>query len=156
MLLPRQIDQTYRGRRVALWILGLVVALKITQSAEIIFNTRQTVISADGIPLDSYPPGAAQTVVALFALSSLYRLFLISLCLLALVRYRSAVPFMFALLATHFLAATLLLRFLPLDGAGTAPGSLLNLAIFTLMVTGLILSLWPRPTNVGDGSEAIP
>jgi hypothetical protein len=66
-LLPRQLDNTYRGSRLALWLFGLVVALKGTQSLAIILNGYRTAKGADGIPLDSFTPAVAQTVVAVFA-----------------------------------------------------------------------------------------
>jgi hypothetical protein len=142
-LLPQCIDQAYRGHKLALWLFGLVVSMKTTQSLFIFFNGYSTVISADGIPLDTYPPAAAQNVVALFTLYSLSRLFLMLLCVLALVRYRRAIPFMFALLALNYLAAQLVLRFVPMNRTGTPPASIVNLVLFALMILGLALSLRP-------------
>ena len=143
-LLPRSIDNTYNGRKLALWLFGLVVAVRILQSVMIIFNGYSTVKGADGIPLDTYPPAAAQTVVALFALSGLYRLFISLLCVLVLVRYRSATPFMFALLLLNYLTVQLLLQFVPLVRAGTPPGAIVNRTLLALTVVGLALSLWKR------------
>ncbi|HYY97586.1 MAG TPA: hypothetical protein VE642_03295, partial [Pyrinomonadaceae bacterium] len=89
ILLPRPIDNTFRGYKTALWLFGLVVGVRILQSLAVIFNGYSTAINADGLPLDSYPPAAAQTVVALFALSSLWRLTFCLVCALVLARYRS-------------------------------------------------------------------
>lgn len=143
-LLPQPIDNTYRGSKVALWLFGLVVGVRIFQSLAVIFNGYSTAINADGLPLDSYPPAAAQTVVALFALSSLWRLTFCSVCALVLARYRSAVPLMFAVLTLNFLAAQLLSQFIPLVRTGTPPGPYVNLAQFALTVIGLVLSLRSR------------
>lgn len=140
-LLPRPIDNTYRGRKVALWLFGLVVGMRTLQSLVVIFNGYSTAINADGIPLDMYPPAAAQAVVALFAQASLWRLTFCSVCALVLARYRSAVPLMFAALMLNFLAAQLLFRFVPLPRTGTPPGPYVNLAQFALTVVGLVLSL---------------
>ena len=96
-LLPRAIDNTYRGYTAALWLFSLVVAVMVTQGLFIIFNGHSVVMSADGIPLETYPPAAAQTVVALWAQRGLSRLIISSLCVLVLVRYRSAVPLMFVM-----------------------------------------------------------
>jgi hypothetical protein len=143
-LLPRPIDNTYRGYKVALWLFGLVVGVRILQSLAAIFNGYSTAIKADGIPLDSYPPAAAQTAVALFAQASLWRLTFCSVCVLVLARYRSAVPLMFVVLALNFLAAQLLFWFVPLARTGTPPGPYVNLAQFALTVIGLALSLRSR------------
>lgn len=145
-LLPRPIDNTYRGHKVALWLFGLVVGLRTLQSLAVIFNGYSTAINADGLPLDSYPPAAAQNVVALFALSSLWRLTFCSVCVLVLARYRSAVPLMFAVLTLNFIAAQLLFWFVPLVRTGTPPGPYVNLAQFALTVIGLVLSLRSRRT----------
>ena len=143
-LLPQPIDNTYRGSKVALWLFGLVVGVRILQSLAVIFNGYSTAINADGIPLDTYPPVAAQTMVALFAQASLWRLTFCSVCVLILVRYRSAVPLMFMVLILNFLAAQLLFWFVPLTRTGTPPGPYVNLAQFVLTVIGLVLSLRSR------------
>lgn len=143
-LLPRRLDNEYRGSKIALWLFGLVVAMKSTQSLAIIFNGYATARDADGIPLDSYTPAIAQTVVAVFAQGSLWRLFFCFLCVLVLFRYRNAVPLMFALLALNYLAAQLVLRFVPLLRVGAPVGPLVNLILFAVMLVGLGLSLRRR------------
>lgn len=150
-LLPASLDNQYRGSRVALWLFGLVVALKSAQSLSIIFNGYSTARDADGIPLDSFTPAAAQTVVAVFAQGSLWRLFFCFVCLLVLFRYRSAVPLMFALLALNYLAAQLLMKFVPLPRVGGPVGPVVNVILFVLMLVGLGLSLWRRR---GTGAQA--
>ena len=102
-LFPQTIDNTYRGRKVALWIFGLVVAMRTLQSVFVLFNGYYTVTNADGVPLATYQPDAAQTILALFALSSLARLIISFICLVVLVRYRRAIPFMFVVLALSYL-----------------------------------------------------
>jgi hypothetical protein len=143
-LLPQRIDNTYRGHKLALWLFALVVSVKLLQGLTSIFNGYYVAVAADGIPLDTYSPAAAQTVVALFALLGLSRLIMSLLCVLALVRYRSAIPFMFALLMLDYLARQLILHFVPIVRTGTAPGLVVNLVLFSLMIVGLALSLWSR------------
>jgi hypothetical protein len=146
-LLPRVIDNTYRGRRVALWLFGLVVFWRIAQSVLLIFNGYSTVKGAAGIPLDAYPPAAAQTIVALFALYALDRLFISLLGVLVLVRYRGAIPFVFALLLLSYLAGEMFLQFIPLVRVGTPPSSVAGLVLLVLTVVGLALSLRGRSTG---------
>ena len=146
-LLPQPIDNTYRGYKVALWLFGLVVGVRITQSILVIFNGYSTARDADGIPLDTYTPAAAQTVVALFAQGSLWRLTFCLLCVLVLVRYRSAIPLMFTLLLVNYLAGQLILQFVPVIRTGTPPGPIVNLIMFALMIVGLALSLRSRGTR---------
>lgn len=143
-LFPQTIDNTYRGRKVALWIFGLVVAMRTLQSAFVLFNGYYTVTNADGVPLANYPPDAAQTILALFALSSLARLIISFICLVVLVRYRRAIPFMFVVVALNYLGGQVLTWFIPLVRVGRPPGTIVNLILFGLTLIGLVLSLWKR------------
>lgn len=148
-LLPQPIDNTYRGYKIALWLFGFVVAVRFTQSVLIISNGYSTVRDADGIPLDTYTPAAAQTVLALFAQLSVWRLIFCLLCGLVLARYRSAVSLMFALLLLHYLAVQLISQFVPLVRVGRPPGVIMNFILFGLMIVGLALSLWRRDDSGG-------
>ncbi|MEK7775330.1 MAG: hypothetical protein AAB305_05550 [Candidatus Zixiibacteriota bacterium] len=153
-LLPQPIDNTYRGHKLALWLFALVVSVKALQGLVVIFNGYYVAGSADGIPLDTYAPEAAQTVVALFALTGFSRLVISLLCVLALVRYRSAIPFMFALQIFDYLARLLILHFVPIVRTGTEPGPVVNLMLFALMIVGLGLSLWSRGKPKTRAAEA--
>lgn len=148
-LFPPIIDNSYRGSKIALWLLGLVVGLKATQSFAIIFNGRYTATGADGIPLDTYPAAAAQTIVALFALLSLWRLLVCSVGVVVLLRYRAAVPLMLALFLAQYLVNQLLLQFIPLVHVGTPPGPIINLVLAVLTLVGLVLSLRGSATTAG-------
>ena len=149
-LLPPRLDNIYRGRKLALWLFGVVVLLKSIQSVAIIVNGYSIARSADGIPLETYPPAAAQTILALFAIFSLNRLLISLVCVVVLVRYRSAISAMFAILALGYLAGEIILRFIPIVRVGTPPGPIVNLLMFALMIVGLALSLWTR----GDRAPA--
>ena len=140
-LLPRSIDNTYRGHTAALWLFGLVVVVRITQSVLVIFNGHMTAVNADGIPLETFTPVAAQTALALFAQGSLWRLTVGVVCVVVLARYRSAVSSMFVLLALNYLASQLIFQFDPLPRVGAPPGPILNLTLFALTIVGLMLSL---------------
>jgi hypothetical protein len=143
-LFPQRIDHSYNGRKLALWLFAVVVTVRMVQSVLVIFNGHFVLMSADGMPLDTYTPASARTVVSIWALAGLYRLIICLLCLLVLARYRAAIPFMFALLTFEFLARQLILYFLPLERTGTPPGPLVNLVLFVLTVVGLALSLSNR------------
>jgi hypothetical protein len=143
-LLPRQIDNTYRGYRLALWLFAVLVLVKVAMSLNCIFNGRTVAISADGIPLDAYPSAAAQTIVALFAIWGLAHLMFSAVSVVVLIRYRNMVPLMFTLLLLEHLGRRLTLYFIPLVRTGTPPGFFVNLALLTVMLVGLALSLLGR------------
>jgi len=140
-LLPQRVDNTYRGHKLALWLFGAVVLMKLAMSLNSIFNGYVVASSADGIPLDTFPSAAAQTVVALFAIWGLAHLMICLLCILVLVRYRSMVPLMLALLLLEHLSRKLILQFLPIVRTGTPPGFFINVILLALMIVGLALSL---------------
>ena len=143
-LLPQTIDNTYRGHRLALWLFGLLLFMKLAVSLNSIFNGYSVASSADGIPLDTYPPAAARTIVALFALFGLAHFMICLLGILVLVRYRSMIPFMFALLLVEHLSRRLILLLIPIVRVGTPPAFAVNLVLAALMIAGLALSLWRR------------
>lgn len=153
-LLPRRLDNDYHGRKPALWLFGLVVAMKGAQSLAILLNGYATAKGADGVPLETFTPQAAQTVVAVFAQGSLWRLFFCLLSVILLIRYRSAVPLMFSLFASNYLAAELVFRLVPLPRVGSPIGPRVNLLLFVVMCIGLALSLWRRDGVVATGPRA--
>ena len=141
-LVPQRIDNTYTGRRVALWLFGLVVVLKGAMGGNALFNGYVVASSADGIPLDTYPPEAAQAVVSLFGLWGVGHVVLILLGLLVLVRYRAMVPLMFGVLLVEQLGRKVVTMALPIARPGDAPGSFVSVGLLVLMIVGLGLSLW--------------
>jgi hypothetical protein len=151
-LLPRRLDNAYRGHRVAIWLFALVVSVHAGQGLMSTFNGYYAASGPDAIPLDTYPPAAAQTVVSLFALLGLWRLVVCLLCVVALVRYRTMIPLMFALLVLEYLSRRVILQFLPIARSGTPPGSVVNLGLLAVMIVGLALSLRPGRPTAGAGS----
>ena len=146
--IPRQVDNTYRGYKLALWLFALVVVMKMAMSVNAIFNGHMVASSADGIPLDTFTAAGAQAVVSLFAAWGLGQLILCLICIVVLVRYRALVSFLFVVLLLEHLCRRLIFVVMPIVRTGTPPGVFVNLALVTLMVVGLTLSLWrhDRPT----------
>lgn len=140
-LLPQHIDNTYRGHRLALWLFGLVVLMKGAIGLGTIFNGRNAAISADGIPLDTFSRAGEQAFVSLFAAWGLSQLVLNLIGLVALVRYRAMVPFMFALLLLEHLSRKLIFLVMPIPRTGAPPSFFMNLVIIAVMIVGLVLSL---------------
>ena len=146
-LFPRQVDNTYTGSKIALWVFAFVITIRAIQSIMIMVNGYSIAQSADGIPLESYPAAAAQTIVAIFALSSLNRLIISLIGAVVLIRYRRAVPLMFVVLGLTYLGTQLVTRFIPIVRVGTPPGVIMNRVLIGLTLVGLLLSLWQRRTT---------
>lgn len=144
LLFPGRADNSYRGQKAGLWLFGFVAIAKTLQGLRSAFSTYSTATRADGIPIDTFPPGAAETVLGLFAIMGLLVALMGAICILTLVRYRSLVPLMFLVLVLHFLGTRLVLWWHPLVRTGVPIGIYVNFGLFGLMLIGLALSLWKR------------
>lgn len=144
-LLPPTVDNTYRGHPAALWLFGVLVFLKLVISVNSMVNGHSVASGADGMPLDTFATGAAQTVVSLFGLLGIATLILCVICIVVLVRYRALIPFMYAMLLLEFLARKLFLQAMPIPRVGASTGFHVTLVLLVLMLAGLALSLMKRP-----------
>ena len=140
-LFPEQFDNTFRGHKAALWIFGFLLLLKITMGANSTFNGANVAANADGIPLARYSADAARTIVVEFSLLGIATLVLCLIGVLALARYRSMVPLLFALFLAEFLSRRVLLGLLPIPRVGSPPAVYVNLVLLMLMSAGFALSL---------------
>ena len=145
-LLPRTIDNSYRGSKIALWLFAVLLLMRIAMSVNCIFNGYSVASNADGIPLDTFPRAAAQVVVSLVGAWAIAQLAISILGAIVLVRYRSALPSMFALLLADLAGRQVLHRFIPVVRTGTPPAGIVNLVLFSLISVGMVLSLM-RPSN---------
>ncbi|MGH9421314.1 MAG: hypothetical protein ACRD3J_15155 [Thermoanaerobaculia bacterium] len=143
-ILPRSIDNVYRGHKLAFLPFGLLTLMRLVIGGNSIFNGYAVMTGADGIPLGSFPPAAVQALVSLWALLGLSRVVIGLLCVLVLVRYRAMIPIMFVLLLLQHLAGMAITYFLPLVNTRPPAASIVNLTSITLLVVGLVLSLWKR------------
>jgi hypothetical protein len=143
-LLPRSLDNSYRGHKFGLWLLGLLALMKSVIGVNSIVNGAAVMSKADGIALNTYSVAAVQNLVALWALLGLFHLIISLLCVLALVRYRRMVPLMFALLLLQHVAGRVIGQFHPIVRTGAPPASAINAALLTVMIVGFALSLWRR------------
>lgn len=143
-LFPRQVDNTLHGHRAALWLLGLFIALKLVMSVNSIVNTESVAVGGDGLPLDSFGPAAAQTVLMLFALVSLGQLALAVIALIALLRCRAMVPFIYLVLLGEQLARRFVVQNYAVARVESTPiGWYVNFGLLALLTLGLALSLMP-------------
>lgn len=143
-LFPRQVDNRFEGHRSALWLMGLLIALKLVVSLNSIFNAATVAQGADGIPLDSFGAAAANEVLTLFALTALGQLALALVGLAALIRWRALVPFLYLLSIGEMLARRLIVA----TQAGPRPeaGAIawyVTWGVLALLALGLALSLVP-------------
>jgi hypothetical protein len=106
-----------------------------------IFNPDGGAQSVSHIPLDTYPAGAAQNVVAVFARMGLEQLLLGVLFVITLARYRAMIPLMYALAVMGKVGSFALASFKPLSLTATSGARPLHLVLLVLCIVGLVLSL---------------
>lgn len=145
-LLPAEAGNAYGGLKIALWIFGAVILVKCAISFGVIFNGHSTAVTADGIPLGLYSPGAAAAVLNLFALLGLAQLVIWLIGAVVLIRYRALVPLMFAAFIFEYLCRRGISYMTPMQTTAS-PGADINLAILAVMLLGLALSLIPAPAR---------
>ena len=148
---PSPADFTYRGSKIALWLLGLILLVKIAIALGAIFNGHYAATIADGIPVDSYSPEAAKAFLSLFASLGLAQLMLGVVGAIVLLRYRALVPLFLLLLIVEYFARKGVAAFMPIVRSAQASGSAINWVIFGVMVLAFVLSL--RGTRVGTSPE---
>lgn len=142
-LLPSSLDNHYSGHKAALWLFGIVTALRTVISVNSMLMTQVVATGPDGIPLQTFSPAAADTVLSLFALLGLAS-FTISIVLIAaLIRYRSAIPALFLLIVLQQLAGKVVRHLLPLTHNDTAAAGVITTTILVLTIAGFVLSLLP-------------
>ena len=149
-IFPMQFDNIFRGHWLATWILVPVVLMELVIGANSMINTRSVAMGADGIPLDSFDAEAATTVISLFALLGLSRLLFGLLGVMALIRYRAMIPFVYLLLLVLQLGSKALLLLHPAIrslGHNSAAGSTVILALIGMLLTGFVLSLLGKPNS---------
>ena len=139
--LPKCIDNQYRGHKLALWFFWVVIIMRGLQGLSLIVGGSSIVRDADGIPLETFPTAASQSIVAVFVVSGLSRIVLSLMGVLTFIRYRSAIALMFAVLAFDQLCKEILLQVYPLFRVGKPIGPIVNLCLLLLTFLGLALSV---------------
>jgi uncharacterized membrane protein len=155
-IFPRQIDNRYRGHRIALWLLALLIAVKLVMGVNSVVNTRSVATGADGIAIDTLSADAAATMLRLFAAVALGQLVLTLQALLALVRYRAMVPLVYLLLTVEHLGRRALALAFPAEPSATVPvGLYLNLGMLAALLIGLLLSVMKGPKGLIAGEKPL-
>jgi hypothetical protein len=140
-IFPGQIDNRYRGHKVALWLFYPITLLNVAVALVAILASDGGAQSADGIPLDTFGAGGAQAVIGVVAFLGLAKLLLGLLLVLALFRYRAMIPLMYVLLVVDYLGHQWIGSVKPIARIGASTGSFVSIALIAVTIIGLVLSL---------------
>jgi len=151
LLFPKVIDNRYRGQWLALLFFVPVLILKLMMGFNVAglnpaLDARDILIDVDGIPLDSYSVEAASHLV-FFANAWGLCLFTITVFgVIALIRYRAAIPIAIFLLAIEQLgrkAMSIAESGLGLDWPMSMAG-MINWGLSIALILALVLSMMRR------------
>ncbi len=148
-LFPRQFDDRFHGHRLALWLLGLYLALKLAMSVRSILDAAAVAAGPDAFPLDRYGADGAEAVLMLFALNAFGQLVLVLFGFVALLRYKAMVPFVYLILLLDQGGRRVVGAAYEIQRSGSASGGFyIILALMVILASGLLLSLIGRGSTV--------
>jgi hypothetical protein len=153
-IFPQSIDNRYRGHPAGLWLFVPITFVNLVISLVAIFAPDGGAQSADGVPLNTFGPAAAEAVVAVVAVLGLAHLLLSLLFVLALVRYRAMIPLMYVLIVLDYFCRKGVRLLKPIAHVGAPPGVSVSLILIALSIIGLGLSI--RKSRSGPGADALP
>jgi hypothetical protein len=145
-LLPRQADNDYRGSPIALWVFVAVTMMTLARSLIHMFAADGGAQSIATIPLDSFTPNGAASVILIFALWGLSQLLMGLIYVVVLWRYRALIPLMYLLMIFEYAMRIVLGALKPIETVGTAPGAVGDYVLVPLAAVMLFLAL-RRPTT---------
>ncbi|GAB5557693.1 MAG: hypothetical protein SchgKO_19060 [Schleiferiaceae bacterium] len=140
-ILPKTIDNEYRGNRLALYVFYAITAMTIVRSLIHLLATDGGAQSIATIPLDQYPEGAASSLIHIFSEWGLSQLIMGIFYLLVAVRYKSLVSLMYVFIFLEYSGRWILAYAKPLETLETAPGMVGNYIFVPLSLIMLYLSL---------------
>jgi len=151
LLFPKMIDNTYRGQWLALLFFVPVLIMKLMMGFNFaglnpVLDVRDVLISVDGIPLDTYSAEAASHLVDFANVWGLCLFTITVFGVIALVRYRAAIPLAIFLLAIEQLgrkAMSIAESGLRLDWP-MSTGAIINWGFSIALTLALILSMVRR------------
>jgi hypothetical protein len=124
-------------RKAGLFLLWMVVVIKFAQIVSLFVGPVAIVTGADGIPVNTFEPDAARTVIAAFFGMGVSRLMICVVCTLVLWRHHSFIPAVFLLLALHDVARELVLG--PVR-VGAPVGAYVNWTMVMFTLLGIVLA----------------
>jgi len=140
-ILPKEINNDYKGRKIALYIFYLITIMTVVRSLIHMFASDGGAQSIATIPLDTFTNEGASTVILVFSLWGLSQLIMGIFYVIVCWRYKSLIPLMYILIFLEYLMRLILSSLKPIETTGTAPGAVINYVFIPLMIVLVILSL---------------
>jgi hypothetical protein len=147
ILLPAKIDNNIRGTKIPFYIFALYAIVSTVRSCIHLLSPDGGAGTIAGMDLSV---AGAEGIIFAFALWGSSQLLFALIQLLAVIRYRSLIPFMWLMLALEVLLRELVGKMKPVTFAHTPPGAIGNQLILPLAVVMLVWSLWSGSKNIEE------
>jgi hypothetical protein len=147
ILLPAKIDNVIRGTKIPFYIFALYAIVSTVRSCIHLLSPDGGAGTIAGMDLSVAGAGG---IIFAFALWGSSQLLFALIQLLAVIRYRSLIPFMWLMLALEVLLRELVGKMKPITFAHTPPGAIGNQIILPLAVVMVVWSLWSGSKNIEE------
>jgi len=146
-LLPAKVDNVIRGTKIPFYIFALYTIVSTVRSCIHLLSPDGGAGTIAGMDLSV---AGADGIIFAFALWGSSQLLFALIQLLAVIRYRSLIPFMWLMLALEVLLRELVGAMKPITFAHTPPGAIGNQIILPLAVVMVGWSLWSSSKNIEE------
>ena len=146
-ILPKEINDDYKGRKIALYIFYLFTIVTVVRSLIHMFTPDGGAQSIATIPLDTYTNESASTVILIFSLWGLSQLLMGIFYVIVNWRYKSLIPLMYLFIFVEYVMRLLLGILKPIETTGTAPGSVINYILPPIAMILFLLSINSKKTQ---------
>jgi len=141
-ILPRIVDNNYRGHKIALWFYYLITAVTIVRSLIHMLKDHGGAQSIATIPLDRYTDAGAATVILIFSYWGLSQLMFGIIQFIVSLKYKSLIPLMYLLLILEWTGRLLIGIWKPIETSGQAPGGIGNMVLPFVCLVMFFLSVY--------------
>jgi hypothetical protein len=141
-IFPRHVDNSFTGHRVSIVLFVLFTARAVSGSLTHMFTADGGAGSIASMPLETYPTGAAENIITVFAIAGLYQLLTALFNIVVVWRYRSLIPLMYLFFVFEY--AMRIAKPLYTPGGeimSTPPGYWLDRALLPLLIVAFVLSV---------------
>ena len=140
-ILPRQVDNSYNGHKLALYFFYFITLVTIGRSCIHIFASDGGAQSIATIPLDTFTQGGAEGVIYLFAQWGIAQLMVGLMYLMVALRYRRLIPLMYVFIFIEWSSRIVLAFFKSIETAGVAPAAILQFVLVLAIPVVFYLSI---------------
>ncbi len=147
-VLPKEINNDYKGRKIALYFFYFFTILTIVRSLIHIIAPDGGAQSIATIPLDTFTEEGASTIILIFSLWGLSQLIMGIFYVIVNWKYKSLIPLMYIFIFIEYFMRFVLGILKPIETTGTAPGAIIDYIFPPLVIILFLLSINSRKTSI--------